>query len=138
MPADATERLTWVRRRPKTLAWSLLAAVVLVTGQGVWRYTSGGVVLADDMVGLVFRVAVVALLVGVYLRAGGTTIVSSQQLVVHDGIRRLEFPVGQITKIDQHGDRAGAVAVLTDGRRIELPGVPATQTREVWRRLRGR
>lgn len=136
--ADASGRQVWVRRRPRSLAWTLLAGMALVLGQGVWRYTSGGVELADDLFGLVFRVAVVALLVGVFLRAGGTTIAAPQHLVVHDGVRRFEFTLAQITRIDQHGGREGAVAVLRDGRRIELPGVPSDQARDVWRRLRRR
>lgn len=110
----------------------------LVAAQAVWRYTRGGVEVADDLFGLVFRVAVVALLLGVFLRAGGTTLVADQRIVVHDGIRRLEYPLAQVTKIDRHGDGKGAVAVLRDGRRIALPGVLAAETGEVWRRLRRR
>ena len=130
--------MTWVRHRPKTLAWTLLAAVVLVVGQGVWRYTRGGVALEEDLLGLVFRVAVVALLVGVYLRSGGVTTASAEGLVVHDGIRRLEYAAATVRKIDQDAARGGAVAVLSDGRRVELPGVAADQARDVWRQLKRR
>lgn len=130
--------MTWVRHRPKTLAWTLLAAVLLVVGQGVWRYTRGGVALEQDLVGLVFRVAVVALLVGVYLRSGGVTTASGEGLVVHDGIRRLEYPVATVRTVDRDPARGGAVAVLTDGRRVELPGVGADQARDVWRQLKRR
>jgi hypothetical protein len=130
--------MTWVRHRPKTLAWTLLAAVVLVVGQGVWRYARGGVAVEEDLFGLVFRVAVVALLVGVYLRSGGVTTASTEGLVVHDGIRRLEFPAATVRKVDRDPARGGAVAVLSDGRRVELPGVAGDQARDVWRELRRR
>lgn len=130
--------MTWVRHRPKTLAWTLLAAVVLVVGQGVWRYARGGVAVEEDLLGLVFRVAVVALLVGVYLRSGGVTTASTEGLVVHDGIRRLEFPAATVRKVDRDPARGGAVAVLSDGRRVELPGVAGDQARDVWRELRRR
>lgn len=130
--------MTWVRRRPKTLAWTLLGAVLLVVGQGVWRYTRGGIPLDQDLFGLVFRVAVVALLVGVYLRSGGVTTASGEGLVVHDGIRRLEFPAATVRKVDRDPARGGAVAVLSDGRRVELPGVAGDQARDVWRELRRR
>lgn len=130
--------MTWVRHRPKALAWTLLAAVLLVVGQGAWRYTRGGVAPGEDLWGLVFRTAVVALLVGVYLRAGGATTASADGLVVHDGIRRHEVSTASVRQIEPDASRNGAVAVLQDGRRRELPGVGAAQVREVRGALRAR
>lgn len=130
--------MTWVRHRPKALAWTLLAAVLLVVGQGAWRYTRGGVDVSEDLWGLVFRVAVLALLVGVYLRSGGVTTASRDGLVVHDGIRRHEVARAQVREVAEDTARNGAVAVLQDGRRLELPGVAGDQVRQVRGALRGR
>ena len=130
--------MTWVRHRTKSLAWTVLAALVLIVGQGVWRYSSGEVTPGEDVVGLVLRVVVVGLLVGVYLRAGGATTATREGLVVHDGVRRRTVPRAEITKVEEDPSRNGAVAVLRDGRRLELPGVGAAQVREVRRALRAK
>lgn len=90
--------MTWVRHRTKSLAWTVLAALVLIIGQGVWRYSSGEVTPGEDVVGLVLRVVVVGLLVGVYLRAGGATTATREGLVVHDGVRRRTVPRAEITR----------------------------------------
>lgn len=130
--------MTWVRHRPKGLSWTLLLAVLLILGQGAWRYTRGGIALEEDLWGLVFRVAVLGLLVGVYLRAGGSTTASAEGLVVHDGIRRHEVGRALVQQVEADKARSGAVALLKGGRRLELPGVSDTQVREVRNALRGR
>lgn len=130
--------MTWERHRPKALSWTLLAALLLLVGQSVWRYTAGDVPVADDLLGVGLRVVVVGLVVATYLRAGGSTTVTPEGLVVHDGIRRVEKPAAVVEKVEEDPGRNGAVAVLRDGRRLELPGVPADAVRDVRRRLRRR
>ena len=130
--------MTWVRHRSRSLSWTLLGAVLLVVGQGVWRYSSGGVLVTEDMWGLLMRVVVLGLLVGVYLRAGGVTTASADGLMVHDGIRRYEFPRATVRAVEEDTARNGAVAVLQDGRRVELPGVGGPDVRAVRRALQGK
>lgn len=130
--------MTWVRHRPKGLAWTVLAALLLIVGQGVWRYTRGGVPPEQDLLGLVLRVVVVALLVGIYLRSGGSTSASRDGLTVHDGVRQHQLPAADVSKVEEDPARNGAVAVLRNGRRVELPGVAGSQVKEVRRALRGR
>ncbi|GGK79766.1 PH domain-containing protein [Ornithinimicrobium pekingense] len=130
--------MTWVRHRSRSLSWALLAAVLLVVSQGVWRYTRAGVPLAEDGWGLVMRVVVLGLLVGVYLRAGGATTASEDGLSVHDGVRRHDFPRASVRTVEEDPARNGAVAVLQTGRRVELPGVSGSEVRAVRRALKGR
>lgn len=130
--------MTWVRHRSRSLSWTLLAAVLLVVVQGVWRYSRGGVPATEDPWGLLMRVVVVGLLVGVYLRAGGATTASADGLVVHDGVRQHTYPRSTVRTVDQDKARNGAVAVLQDGRRVELPGVTGAQVPAVRRALRGK
>lgn len=130
--------MTWVRRRSRSLSWTLLAAVLLVVGQAVWRYTRGGVMVTEDMWGLVMRVVVLGLLVGVYLRAGGVTTASAEGITVHDGVRLHEFARASVRNVEVDTSRNGAVAVLQNGRRVELPGVEGSQVPAVRRALRGR
>lgn len=130
--------MTWVRRRSKTLAWTVLVGIVLLVGQAVWRYTEGGVPLDQDLLGLALRVAALGLLVGIYLTAGGSTSASPAGLTVHDGIRRTEVTPALLTKVEEDKTRGVVVASLADGRRLVLPGVPPAELREVRRHLRGR
>ncbi|MFK5634993.1 MULTISPECIES: hypothetical protein [unclassified Ornithinimicrobium] len=130
--------MTWERHRPKALSWTLLAALLLVLVMSVWRYTAGEVPPAEDLLGILLRVVVVGLLVATYLRAGGSTTVTPEGLVVHDGIRRVEKPAAVVEKVEEDPRRNGVVAVLRDGRRLELPGVPAGSVRDVRRQLRRR
>ncbi|GAA5166016.1 hypothetical protein [Ornithinimicrobium tianjinense] len=129
--------MTWVRHRSRSLAWTVLAAVLLVVGQGVWRYSRGAVDITDDRWGLVMRVVVLGLLVGLYLRAGGATTASRDGLVVHDGVRRHTLPRATVRAIEPDATRNGAVAVLHGGRRVELPGVAGSDVRAVRRALKG-
>ena len=129
--------MTWTRHRPKALSWALLLAFVLVVGFTTQRYTGGGVTVGEDVVGLVLRVAVLVLIVLAYLRIGGSTTASSEGLVVHNGIRAAQIPGASITKVQEDPRRGGVVAVLSTGRGVELPGVPADDLRQVRRALKG-
>ena len=128
--------MTWVRHRSRSLSWTVLAAVLLVIGQGVWRYSRSAVDVTDDRWGLVMRVVVLGLLVGLYLRAGGATTASPDGLVVHDGVRRHTLPRATIRAVEPDAARNGAVAVLQGGRRVELPGVAGSEVPSVRRALR--
>ncbi|MGC5585384.1 hypothetical protein ACQE98_12945 [Ornithinimicrobium sp. W1679] len=130
--------MTWVRHRPIALSWALLLAFLAVLGVTVHRYTAGGVAVGEDLLGLVLRLVVLGVVVAAYLRTGGSTTASSDGLSVHDGIRRVEVPTAQVSKVVEEPSRNGAVAVLQGGRRLALPGVPAEAVHDVRRRLRGR
>lgn len=130
--------MTWTRHRPKGLSWALLLAFVLVIGFTVHRYTAGGVAVGEDVVGLVLRLAVLVVIVVAHLRIGGSTTAASEGLTVHDGIRATQIPGSSIATVQEDPRRGGVVAVLTNGRGVELPGVPAADLREVRRALKGR
>lgn len=129
--------MTWVRHRPVALSWALLLAFLAVLAVTVHRYSAGGVAVGEDLLGLVLRLLVLAVVVAAYLRAGGSTTASPEGLSVHDGIRRVEVAPGRVHEIAEEPSRNGAVAVLEGGRRLPLPGVPAGSVRDV-RRLLGR
>lgn len=128
--------MTWERRRHKGLAWALLAALLMVLGNGVWRYTAGGVPLGQDLLGVVLRVVVVGIIVLAYLRSGGSTTASRDGLVVHDGVRRREVAPAQVARIVEDPNRGGALVRLTTGGHLELPGVALTDIPAVRRQLR--
>lgn len=130
--------MTWTRHRPKALSWALLLAFVLVIGVTVHRYTAGSTALADDLLGLAVRLAVLVLIALAYLRTGGSTTASREGLVVHNGIRATEVPTAAIKAVQEDPRRGGVVALLTTGQGVELPGVPLTDVRQVRRALTGR
>lgn len=130
--------MTWTRHRPKALSWALVLAFVLVIVFTVRRYTSGGVAVSDDLVGLVLRLAVLVLIAVTYLRIGGSTTVSADGLVVHNGVRALEIERGAVTAVREDPRRGGAVAVLGNGRAVELPGVPMSDVATLRKRLKRR
>ncbi|WP_298889630.1 hypothetical protein [uncultured Serinicoccus sp.] len=130
--------MTWTRHRPKALSWALLLAFVLVVGFTIGRYTGGEVALGEDLLGLVVRLAVLVLIVLAYLRTGGSTQVSREGLVVHNGLRATQVPAQAVRTIQEDPRRGGVVALLTSGQGVELPGVPITDVRQVRRALKGR
>ncbi|WP_298751334.1 hypothetical protein [uncultured Serinicoccus sp.] len=130
--------MTWTRHRPKALSWALLLAFVLVVGFTIARYTGGGVSVGEDLLGLVVRLAVLVLVVLAYLRTGGSTEVSREGLVVHNGLRATQVPAQAVRTIQEDPRRGGVVALLTTGQAVELPGVPITDVRQVRRALKGR
>ncbi|ANS80112.1 hypothetical protein SGUI_2716 [Serinicoccus hydrothermalis] len=130
--------MTWTRHRPKALSWVLLLAFVLVIGFTIARYVGGEVAVQNDVLGLVLRLAVLVVVVLAYLRTGGSTTASKDGLVVHNGLRATEVPAALVRNIDEDARRGGAVAMLTTGEAVELPGVPATDVRQVRRALKGR
>lgn len=130
--------MTWQRHRPKGLAWTLLATFVLILGLSVSRYTGGEVAPGDDVLGVVLRVVVLAVIVLLYLRSGGSTSADAQGLVVHDGVRRQLVPPAAIERVTEHTRRPGAVALLKGGRVLELPGVPVADLPALRRALRRR
>ncbi|MFX0538886.1 hypothetical protein ACQBAT_12650 [Ornithinimicrobium sp. Y1847] len=128
--------MTWERHRHIGLAWALLAGLLLVVGNGVWRYTGGGVALSDDLPGAFLRVVVVGVIVLAYLRSGGRTTATCEGLVVHDGVREHTIAADQVAQILEDRRRGGGLAVLKSGRRLELPGVPAKDLRTLQRQLK--
>lgn len=128
--------MTWERHRHKGLAWALLAALLMVVGNAVWRYTRGGVPVDQDLFGIVLRVVVVGIIVLAYLRSGGSTTATRDGLVVHDGVRRREVAPVLVSKIVEDPRRGGAAALLTTGGHVELPGVALADIPAVRRQLR--
>lgn len=130
--------MTWTRYRPKALSWALLLAFVLVVGFTISRYAGAGVALGDDLLGLTVRLSVLVLIVLAYLRTGGSTTVSREGLVLHNGIRATQVPAEAVRTVQEDPRRGGVVALLTTGQGLELPGVPITDVRQVRRALKGR
>lgn len=130
--------MTWTRHRPKALSWALLLAFVLVIVFSVRRYATGEVAVGDDVVGLLLRVAVLVLIAVTYLRTGGSTTASPDGLVVHNGVRAAEIAATAVATVEEDPRRGGAVAVLVNGRRVELPGVAGTDVRDLRRQLKRR